>query len=227
MLVHSPIIRAIANVAEYIERHGEIGLTATGALNRKFVSWAATKFNWPYYTANELYRVNKVLNEDDFPPLGLIHELLIELKIVRCFKKGLRLTKGGSDLVRRPGKLIGVITPFFLFHIDHTWIERRPMPLPGNWETYLSIINVEAEAYISGSDLAQILIADSEAEDDLDCIGVSFYHQILRPLCWAGLMVEHRTAPHSFGDALFKKTQLWGAVLRLDTDGMVQGVKLH
>ena len=41
----------------------KVGLTATGAMNRKFVHWAAVHFLWPDFTAEDLYSMNKVLHE--------------------------------------------------------------------------------------------------------------------------------------------------------------------
>jgi hypothetical protein len=42
-----------------------IGLTKSGAFNRRFVTWAVDEFRWPHYTATDLAVVNRVLNEDD------------------------------------------------------------------------------------------------------------------------------------------------------------------
>jgi hypothetical protein len=45
---------------------------------------------------------------------------------------------------------------------------------------------------------------------------------VLRPLCWAGLLQQERGTPsYRFEDAVFMKTPLWRATLRLETDGMV------
>ena len=51
----------------------------------------------------ELFRVNKVLNEIDFPPLMDIHGLLIALKIGRHYKGSFRLTKAGQSLCGHQG----------------------------------------------------------------------------------------------------------------------------
>ena len=42
---------------------------------------------------DELFRVNKVLNEYDFVPLELLHFLLIERKLGRHYKGAFKLTK--------------------------------------------------------------------------------------------------------------------------------------
>jgi hypothetical protein len=68
-LKHSPLLNAVEKTFAYIAEHGSIGLTPSTAFKRNFVHWAAAEFNWPSYTAKELFRVNKVLNELDFMPL--------------------------------------------------------------------------------------------------------------------------------------------------------------
>src|SRR5690606_14498806 len=56
---------------------GGITLTKSGAFYRKFVTWAAEDIQWPEYGPDRLYIVNKVLNELDFMPLAIMHELLL------------------------------------------------------------------------------------------------------------------------------------------------------
>ncbi|MFK5979822.1 MAG: hypothetical protein QM488_13140 [Rhizobiaceae bacterium] len=69
LLLTSPLIRGVLKTAEYIEANGGIGLTKSGAFNRKFVHWAATEFDWPGYSEEELFRINKVLTSGTSHPL--------------------------------------------------------------------------------------------------------------------------------------------------------------
>lgn len=64
----SPLLRGMLLSVAYADGEGGIGLTATGAMNLKFVHWAAVHFLWPGFTAEDLYSMNKVLNESDMPP---------------------------------------------------------------------------------------------------------------------------------------------------------------
>jgi len=57
----------------YLKEHGPIGLTSNKALKHYLVAWAAEVFDWAGYTVEDLYAVNKVLNEHDFPPLVILH----------------------------------------------------------------------------------------------------------------------------------------------------------
>ena len=50
-----------------------------------------------------------------------------------------------------------------------------------------------------------------------------FCVQVLRPLCWTGLLHRHSgTNRYSTADAKFTKTPLWRAALELGTDAMVR-----
>ncbi len=85
-MAHSPLLRAAQLTLQYTQDHGSIPLTASKAFKRVFVHWAAEYFDWPNMGYEELFSVNKVLNEYDFPPLELLHFLLIELKLGRHYK---------------------------------------------------------------------------------------------------------------------------------------------
>ena len=75
----SPLLRAAKLTLDYVLAYGPIPLTPTMAFKRVFVNWAAEQFHWPGMTAADLSRVNKVLNEQDFPPLEMLHHLLLDL----------------------------------------------------------------------------------------------------------------------------------------------------
>ena len=55
----------------------------------------------------------------------------------------------------------------------------------------------------------------------------SLYAQVLRPLIWTGLLAEHRDKGNWVEDAVFTKTPLWHAELRLDTDDLVKPAMRH
>ena len=79
-LAHSPLVRATEKTLAYIAENGSIGLTPSKAFKRNFVHWAAAEFDWPDYTGEDLFKLNRVLNESDFPPLLVLHDLLIHLR---------------------------------------------------------------------------------------------------------------------------------------------------
>jgi hypothetical protein len=82
----------------YTQERGAIGLTKTKAFKRVFVHWAVEHFDWPGCSAEEMFRYSKVINEYEFPPLEVLHYLLITLRLGRRLKGEFRLPKRGADL---------------------------------------------------------------------------------------------------------------------------------
>jgi len=144
-LAHSPLLRVALLTLQYAQDHGAIGLTKTKAFKRVFVHWAVEQFDWPGFGAEEMFRYNKVINEYEFPPLEVLHYLLITLRLGRHFKGEFKLTKRGAELAQSPGKLFAELIPFFVFKIDHASYARfegRPF---GKWDVWMNVINVEAD----------------------------------------------------------------------------------
>ena len=103
VVAHSPLLRGLVLAMSYADENAGIGLTRSGAMNRGFVYWAAETFAWPGYTAEDLFVVNKALNEIDMPPLWPVRDLLLHLKLLRRYKGTLRLTRRGREMRARPG----------------------------------------------------------------------------------------------------------------------------
>jgi len=219
-LAHSPMLKAALLTLGYIEANGPIWLTPSKALKRYFVEWAAEEFSWPYYTAPELYDMNKVLNERDFMPLVVLHDVLVATKLARHHKGTMQITKLGREFATKPSQLWALLARHTLFLIDHaqyTRFDDRPM---GNWDIFLNVINVEAEMGASEGRLCSVLYGGDEISFRRHSykIAFAFYAHVLRPLCWVGLLAEHRTGRGLDQSELFTKTPLWATALRLDTD---------
>ncbi len=227
----SPLLRGVLKTFAYVQEHGSIGLTPSKAFKRNFVHWAAAEFDWPGHTEADLFAVNKVLNEWDFPPLEILHDLMIAMKLGRHYKGEFRLTKAGQALVGYPGRIFGTVVPFFLFRINHANLSRfDDAPILGNWDVFLNVLNVEAEDGATGAHLRRVLFGEPETGPTprYDEVMGQLYIQVLRPLCWAGLLQQERGATsYRFEEAMFMKTPLWRMALRLETDGMVRGAKRH
>jgi hypothetical protein len=123
-LAFSPMVRGVEKTFAWIGEHGGIPLTPSKAFKRIFVHWAAAEFDWPGHTEADLFAVNKVLNEPDFAPLMVLHDLMIEMKLGRHYKGEFRLTKAGQTLTGHPGRIFGKVVPFFLFRINHASMSR-------------------------------------------------------------------------------------------------------
>ncbi len=218
ILLTSPLIRGVLKTAEYIEANGGIGLTKSGMFNRKFVHWAAAEFDWPGYSEEELFSINKVLNEWDFPPVGDIHTLLKELKLGRHYKGKFLLTKTGKGIMSYPGRLMSELVPHFLFRLNHGSHLRAKDQILGNWDIFLNVINVKAHHGTTRSALRHALYGEPNPPDSFhDSIASTLYITVLRPLSWAGLLEEDESS-HLFLNEGVSKTELWRRTLRLDTD---------
>lgn len=221
------MVRAVEKTFGYVAEHGAIGLTTSKAFKRHFVHWAAAEFDWPGSSERELFSVNKVLNEVDFPALMDVRDLMIALKIGRHYKGRFQLTKAGRSLVGRPGRLFGIITPFYLFEVDHARFARvRTRPI-GNWDIFLNVLNVEAEDGISGAEISRKLYGEPDTGSGFSHALSSLYVQVLRPLCWTGLLQEQLTKGISVAGIVFIKTPLWRIALRLNTDDFLKPAVRH
>lgn len=211
------MLRAALLTFGYVEAHGPIGLTPSKALKRYFVEWAAGAFAWPYHTPEDLYAVNKVLNEHDFLPLMVLHEVLLSAKLVRHYKGAMHVTKLGKQLRTKPAFLAIHLTNHLLAVIDHSEYTRYGDQLVGDWSIFLDVIDREAHVGVNEERLCAALLGGSEkvALQNSRLRSILYLHA-LRPLCWAGLLEEHRQGRGFDRGRLFVKTSLWAAALDLD-----------
>ena len=227
--VHSPLLKGALLTLEYIETNGPIGLTPAKALKRYFVEWAAEAFAWPQYTAEELYYLNKVLNEADFVPLFMLHDLLISLKLVRHQKGAMHITKLGKQLRYHPGALWAVLAKRIFGGFDVTPYARYEVPFVGNWDVYLNVINVEAHMGCTDDHLCAVLFGSVRGQPGLAHANLrsAFYVHCLRSLVWLGLLHETTTGEALRRERIFSKTPLWFAALWLETDPLVPDRQVH
>lgn len=230
-LALAPMVRGVEKTFGWIDAHGPIPLTPSKAFKRVFVHWAAAEFDWPGHREADLFAVNRVLNEPDFMPLMVLHDLMIAMKLGRHYKGAFRLTKAGKALIGHPGAIFGAVVSFFLFRVDHASFSRfHDAPVLGNWDIFLNVLNVEAEDGATGAHLRRVLYGEPEVTPlpRYDEVMGALYLQVLRPLCWAGLLHQQRGADsYRTEDALFVKSPLWRSALGLDTDAEVVPATRH
>jgi hypothetical protein len=224
---YSPLLRVAQLSLQYTHDHGPIGLTKTGAFKRVFVHWAAEHFDWPGMSHDELFKMNKVLNEYDFPPLELLHFILVQMKLARHYKGEFRITKRGAELLKSPAVLFAAVIPFFLFEIDHAAYSRFKDGPVGNWDVWLNVLNVEVEDGASTKQLYEVFYGvapdDPSGWRELS----AFRNCVLEPLCWAGLLVEIEAEQQRLGENQYFKTPLWSSALKLDTNDMLEHAQRH
>ena len=227
VMAHSPLLRAAQLTLQYTQDHGSIPLTPSKAFKRVFVHWAAEHFDWPNMGYAELFSVNKVLNEYDFPPLELLHFLLIELKLGRHYKGQFKITKRGSELLANPSQLLNTLVPFYIFNLDHSSYGRSGERPFGKWDVWLNVLNVELENASTELELYEVFYGPFSDEPMAWRATSAFYSCVLRPLSWAGVLIEHRDQGCKRSDAVYLKTPLWPAWLQLDTDNIVVPAQRH
>ncbi|SLN77898.1 hypothetical protein [Roseisalinus antarcticus] len=227
-LAHSPLLRAALLTLHYAQDHGAIGLTQTKAFKRVFVHWAVKHFDWPGSGADGMFRYNKVINEYEFPPLEVLHYLLITLRLGRHFKGEFRLTKRGAELAQSPGRLLAELIPFFILDIDHASYARFAERPDGKWDVWMNVINVEADHGTTDHALFAAFYGDGHDRGNVGWREMAAFSScVLRPLEWAGLLIEtdeERAGKHVHH--IFK-TPLWRSALNLDIDGMLQPVPVQ
>ena len=190
-------------------------------MNRKFVTWAAEHFDWPGYTADELYELNKVLDEYRMPPLEVVHDLLLHLKLMRRYKGALRLTKKGRALQNDPVGLFNLAAPVYLYVYQDDMPPSWQIGAPKDWRIFLNVISIEAR---NGVTLARLLeaIYDLRSDQKYDAtyqdMRIAFRSSILRRLAWLGLLWEDRTGLRFLEEGALYKTPLWIAALKLESD---------
>ena len=227
-LAQSPLLRGALLTLQYVQENGSIGLTKTKAFKRVFVHWAVEHFDWPGKSSEEMFSYNKVINEYEFPPLEVLHFLLISLRLGRHFKGEFRLTKRGAELANAPGRLFAELIPYFVLRIDHASYARFEDRLFGKWDVWMNVINVEAD---HGTTEAALFEAFYDEPEDWHTAGwremAAFSSCVLRPLKWAGLLTEIREdGPGKHVCHVFK-TPLWRSALKLDTDDMLQPMSVQ
>jgi len=224
-----PLLRAAEMTLQYTIEHQGIELTQTKAFKRVFVYWAAEHFRWPGMGYEELFRYNKVLNEYEFPPLEMTHLLLKQLKLGRHYKGQFKTTKQGAALAADRGKLFAELIPFFLFRVDHSSYSRFAETPTGNWDTWLNVINVEADHGADGTQLFRTFYGyEPSYADDTWREASAFTSCVLSPLKWAGMLDSVASKDE---DGLtrqhYVKTQLWRSVLELETNPLLVPVQKH
>ncbi|WP_087574457.1 hypothetical protein [Sphingobium sp. EM0848] len=214
-LALSPLHRAAVLTLRHLAEAGPIGLTPNRAIKRYFVTWAAEAFNWPGYTADELYAINKVLNEHDFPPLAILHDLLLAAKLARHRKGFLHITKIGKDLLEHPGSLWITLAQHLLLSAGHDDM------MEIEWVSVLNAVNVEAHSGVTDKQFCARLTGSDDKDYHIKSL---VYVHVLRPLSWLGLLHEAR---QNRNERFFTKTALWPLTLTFGGGSQLSSVTKH
>lgn len=198
---------------------GGITLTKSGAFYRKFVTWAAEVFCWTGYEAEKLYVVNKVLNEPDFPPLAIMHELLVGARLMRHYKGKARLTKAGKAIIGDYGALQTELFDTFFLALDHGAYERFPIEYDeADIAHFLGAIHNRLDGWVSLTELAGwCLPLDLITRYRFGPLEDACYYllsRLIRPLLWLGMIEEMPTEDRlRIEERQYRKTPLFDLLL--------------
>lgn len=198
----------------YADEHGGLALTPSGALKRVHVNHAAEVFDWPGHTAEELYRLNKVLNEDDVFPLWVLHRFLLHTRHARHSNKMFQPTKAGRGLIDGPQRAFNEIAPRFLFEVDHAAMGRVRTAIPGRLSEYLDALNLATVDWIGVKVLTEQLLGPAR-DHNWGARPIDLYVAVLRPLVWCGLLLEEDGRG---ANSRVMKSPLWHEALVLPSD---------
>ena len=209
---------------------GGITLTKSGAFNRKFVTWAAEDFRWPDYQAEQLYVVNKVLNEPDFPPLAIIHELMIAARLLRHYKGKALTTKGGKAMISDYGALQAELIDTFFLALDHRAYDRFSVEYEdADIEHFLGVVQNRLDDWVPVTELAGwCLPLDLITDYRYSPVEDTCYYllsRLVRPLTWLGMIERHPGAERysSLLDLKYRKTPLFDRFHRFDLPKSMSG----
>jgi hypothetical protein len=206
----APMIRAYQTVASYQVEHGAIGLTKSGAWNRHCIDWVVRRMDFPNWTADKLYSVNKVLNEYDVPPLEYLRALITSLRLGRKMSSGWGLLRPGMALAGDPEAAYSTIAPAFLFRFGHTEGMRTGDAPAGDWELWLNAIHKMPEAGFTLPELATFLYEPGFGGWRGPAGGL--FSAVAMPLEWVGLLI--RTGEGGgIDEMLWRRAPLWAAGL--------------
>lgn len=225
---HAPILRAAIRTLRYLSDNGPVGLTASMALERPFVEWAAEVFEWPGYGLEELYAVSPALEEHHFPPLVVLHDLLLSTRLARHDQGHLVISGFGRASMRAPAHLWALLARELLFSTDHARYMRENLRFGGDWDMILDVLNLTVDAGASEDQICDALLEGSGIGVSSDPVirRIIFVH-VLRPLTWSGLLADVRGSGGTPDDCVYVKTPLWATALALPSDSEVPGRALH
>ena len=112
--------------------------------------------------------------------------------------------------------------------MNHGHYSRFEHELFRDWDAGLNVLNIEAENGVSLGEFCAALYGPVTLDREQQWrVESELYTGILRPLCWAGLLDEHRSRVGGLGDNIYQKTALWPVLFALQTDGRVRPAVRH
>jgi hypothetical protein len=189
---------------EYAGDNDGIGLTKSGALDRKFLAWAVEAFDWPGYEPAEVYAVNKVVDEIDYLPGWYLHEVMKRRKFMRKYRDRLLLSPAGRDALDRPGLLQAELFPETF---KGRYLPSLDAAFMGDFDLYFGLllwqVRRATEGWASAREIFRAAVIPDDAIHELagrysDAPIHGFHLRVLRFLTWFGLLERAATNSRRF-----------------------------
>jgi hypothetical protein len=216
---------AVARTANILlQRASETGglkLTATGNLSRGVVGQMIEVIEWPGLDRDELFALNKVINEPDFLPAHFVRVLLQGTKLVRTQRGMLVPTRLGKQMLvpERHGTLQALLFHVALWHLNLGYFDRNPV---GSWpQTHTGVVlwslSTAASDWLDRVTLTRLCTVPipSVLDSAWDLGTYAMDARILKPLVWFGLLDSRREGrTESTERRLYRKTALFDWFLK-------------
>lgn len=228
-------IAFIATTRLMIERAQQnqgLQLTASLALSRADTRALFDALVWPDYDKTTVLAVNKVLNEHDVMPVGIVRGVVHAAKFLRRRERRLLATKLGTamSVPDRAADLFRILFAFVFWRINLGYLDRMQVE---SWPqdhvgVVLWCLSIVARDWSS----PDVLMATSSVRDAAaannnerpDNLGLVFEARILRPLMWFGLIeIRHVGEPGPYAwrhRREFRKTPLFDRALSFEVEIM-------
>lgn len=178
----------------YARENDGIGLTASGALNQKFLAWAVEAFDWPGYERAEVYAINKVVDEIDYLPGWYLHEVMKRRKFMRKHKDRLLLSPAGREALDRLGLVQARLFPETF---TGRYFPSLDAAFMGDFDFYFGLllwrVRHATGGWASARQIFEVAVIPDDAIHELagrypDAPIHGFHLRVLRFLCWFGLL---------------------------------------
>jgi hypothetical protein len=204
------------NAAAPANETGGLKLTATGNLARAVVAEMVRAVEWPGLDRDELFSLNKVINEPDFLPVHFVRVLLQGMKLVRTQRGMLVPTRLGKQMLapKRYGALQALLFHIALWHINLGYFDCNPVE---SWpQTHTGVVlwclSAAANDWLDREALTRLCTVPIPRVLG-SAWGLGAYAmdaRILKPPMWFGLLDSRREGmTRTTEHRLYRKTALF------------------
>jgi hypothetical protein len=212
----SAVVRTALMLLQRASETGGLKLTATGNLARGVVGQMIEVIEWPGLDRDQLFALNKVINEPDFLPVHFVRVLLQGTKLVRTQRGMLVPTRLGKQMLasEQYGALQALLFHIALWHLNLGYFDRNPVE---SWpQTHTGVVlwslSIAANDWLDRSTLTRLCTVPipSVLESAWDLGTYAMDARILKPLMWFGLLDSRREGMTGATEhRLYRKTALF------------------